>query len=114
MRHLSYLFVLLGCLICVAPLAVVVRHAVLGAPLRLGRTLLVTFAVFTGWDLYAIHAHQWHYAPATTTGVLVPGRLPLEEALFFLVVPLCIILTFETVHRLLPPRRSASDRGGGR
>jgi lycopene cyclase domain-containing protein len=104
--HLSYLAILFACLLCVAPLAVVVRRAVLGHPLRLGATLLVTFVVFTAWDLYAIHAHQWRYAPATTTGLLLPGRLPIEEALFFVVIPLCIILTFETTRRVL--RRPAS------
>ena len=30
------------------------------------------------------------------------GRLPLEELLFFLVVPVCGILTFEAVRRLRP------------
>lgn len=110
MTHLSYLGILLVCLVCVTPLAVAVPRAVFGRPLRLGLTLLVTFVVFAGWDLYAIHAHQWTYDRATTTGLLLPGRLPIEEALFFLVVPLCIILTFETVHRLLRGGRARSRR----
>jgi lycopene cyclase domain-containing protein len=111
-KHLSYLAILAACLLCVAPLAVVVRRAVLSRASRLLLTLLVTFAVFAGWDLYAIHAHQWTYARATTTGLLLPGRLPIEEALFFLVIPVCIILTFETVHRILPtnPRGDGTDQ----
>jgi lycopene cyclase domain-containing protein len=112
-KHLSYLAVLLACLVCVAPLAVVVRRAVLGAPVRLGLTLLVTFLVFTGWDLYAIHAGQWHYAHATTTGLLLPGRLPIEEALFFVVIPICVLLTFETVHHMLGDRDSANGGPDG-
>jgi lycopene cyclase domain-containing protein len=101
MTHLSYLAILVGCLVCVAPLAVVVRRAVWRHPVRLALTLLVVFLVFSGWDLYAIHAHQWTYAAATTTGLLLPGRLPIEEALFFVVIPVCMILTFETVQRML-------------
>jgi hypothetical protein len=31
------------------------------------------------------------------TGVLLPGRLPLDEVLFFLVTPTCAILAFEAV-----------------
>ena len=112
MRHLSYLAVLLACLVCVAPLAVVVRRTVFAAPLRLGLTLLVPFVVFTGWDLYAIHQRQWHYAPSTTTGLLLPGRLPIEEALFFVVVPMCMILTFETVSRVLRRRGPPLDSEG--
>ena len=112
MSHLAYLAILAGCLLCVAPLAVYVRREVLGRPARLGLTLLVTFVVFAGWDVYAIHAGHWTFAAATTTGLRLPGRLPLEEALFFLVIPVCIILTFETVRRILRapvPRRDRVD-----
>lgn len=112
MRHLSYLGILLGCLVCVAPLAVAVRRSFLGAPVRLGLTLLATFLVFSAWDLYAIHARQWHYARDTTTGLLLPGRLPVEEALFFIVIPICIVLTFETVNHILRRRASPADRHG--
>lgn len=109
MRHLAYLAVLAGCLLCVAPLAMYVRHEVFGRPARLGLTLLVTFVVFAGWDVYAIRAGHWWFARATTTGLRLPGRLPIEEASFFLVIPVCIILTFETVRRL--PGAPAPRRG---
>jgi lycopene cyclase domain-containing protein len=111
-EHLSYLGVLAGCLLCVTPLAVVVRRAVLGRPLRLALTLLVPLVVFGAWDLYAIHAGHWTYASATTTGLLLPGRLPIEEALFFVVVPLCIVLTYETVDRVLHHRHDDDRRDG--
>jgi lycopene cyclase domain-containing protein len=100
-RHLSYLAVLAGCLICVAPLAVTVRYALRGKLRRLGLSILVTFIVFTSWDLYAINDHQWTYARASIVGLSLPGRLPIEEALFFLIIPLCMILTFETVQQVL-------------
>jgi lycopene cyclase domain-containing protein len=70
-------------------------------PGRLLVTLLVTFVVFAAWDVYAIHADQWTFSHTMTTGLLLPGRLPIEEALFFVVIPICIILTFETVRRVL-------------
>jgi lycopene cyclase domain-containing protein len=70
---------------------------------------MITFVIFTGWDLYAIHEHQWAYDRARTVGLLLPGRLPVEEALFFLVVPVCVILTFETVHQVLRTRRTHRD-----
>lgn len=112
MSHLAYLAILGGCLLSVAPLAVAVRREVFGRPVRLCLTLLVTFAVFGTWDVYAIGAGQWTFARATTTGLRLAGRLPVEEALFFLVVPLCIVLTFETVRRVLATvgaRRASAD-----
>lgn len=100
MSHLTYLAILAFCLVCTAPLNVLLRHRVFANLLRLGLCLLTTFIVFTSWDLYAIHAGHWAYDRGRTTGVLLPGRLPLEEALFFVVVPLCVVLTFEAVDRL--------------
>ncbi|HEU5269044.1 MAG TPA: lycopene cyclase domain-containing protein, partial [Jatrophihabitans sp.] len=54
-----------------------------------------------GWDLYAIHRHQWSFDRRYLVGVSVAG-LPLEEALFFVVVPLCAVLTLEAVRRRRP------------
>ena len=106
MRHLAYLAILGGCVLCVAPLAVIVRRAVWRHPVRLVVTLVVTFVVFATWDVYAIHGGQWTFSRTMTTGLLLPGRLPIEEALFFLVIPICIILTFEAVRRVLGVRAS--------
>ena len=55
--------------------------------------------IFLAWDLYAISAHQWSYDPRQITGVHLPGGIPLEEGLFFVVVPVCAVLTFEAVKR---------------
>ncbi|MGF7238495.1 MAG: lycopene cyclase domain-containing protein [Frankia sp.] len=95
--HLIYLAVLVGCLLGTAPLEIVLHTRVYARPRRLILTLVPVAAVFVAWDLYAIARHQWHYDRARTTGVLLPGRLPLEELLFFLVVPVCAILTLEAV-----------------
>lgn len=97
MRHLVYLGVLAGCLLGTAPLEVVLRTRVYRRPRRLLLTLAPVVAVFTAWDLYAIARHQWAYDPGQTSGVVLPGRLPLEELLFFVVVPVCAILTLEAV-----------------
>jgi lycopene cyclase domain-containing protein len=56
--------------------------------------------VFTAWDLYAVARHQWTYDPAQLVGVRFPGALPLEEVLFFLVVPTCAVLAFEAVRKV--------------
>jgi lycopene cyclase domain-containing protein len=49
------------------------------------------------WDLYAIHAGHWTFDPEQTLGVELPGGLPLEEMLFFVVVPVCAVLAYEAV-----------------
>ena len=66
---------------------------------RRWRALLLTLApvvvVFVAWDVAAIAAGHWSYDPAQVVGVTLPGGLPLEELLFFLVVPVCAVLGFE-------------------
>jgi lycopene cyclase domain-containing protein len=96
-RHLIYLGVLAFCLIGTAPLEIVLRTRVYRRPLRLVLALLPVVVVFVAWDLYAIAAGHWTYDAAQTTDVLLPGRLPLDELLFFLVIPICAVLTLEAV-----------------
>lgn len=97
MGRLAYLAVLVGCLACAAWLEPVLRVNVLRRWRRLLLTLLPVAVIFSFWDLAAIAAGHWTFDPEQTTGLLLPGGLPLDEVLFFLVVPLCAILGFEAV-----------------
>ena len=102
MRHLVYLALLAGCLIGTAPLEVLLHTRVYARWRRLALALVPALIVFTGWDLYAIHQDQWRYERRWMTGVVLPGRLPLEELVFFVVIPTCAILTLEAVRRRRP------------
>ena len=102
MSHLSYLAVLAACLLGTAPLEIVLRTRGYARWRRLLLTLVPTVVIFAGWDVYAIHHHQWTYERHFVTGVFLPGHLPLEEFLFFLVVPTCAVLTLEAVRRRRP------------
>jgi lycopene cyclase domain-containing protein len=100
MGHLTYVGVLAFCLASAVWLEPVLRVGVLGRWQRLVRTLVPVAVVFSLWDVGAIAAGLWSYDPAQVTGVELPGRLPLEELLFFLVVPFCAILGFEAVRKV--------------
>ena len=97
MSHFAYLAVLVGCLLGTLPLEIVLRTRVYARWRRWLLALAPTVVVFVVWDLYAIRAGHWTYDPELTTGVLLPGRLPLDELLFFVVTPTCAILAFEAV-----------------
>jgi lycopene cyclase domain-containing protein len=114
MRHWTYLVVLLACLGATIPLELLFHVRVLRRPRALIAALLPELVLFLGWDLYAVHGRQWTYDPRRIIDVALPGGLPLEEVLFFVVIPVCAILTFEAVKRcrayrmpapLPPPRR---------
>ena len=97
MSHFVYLAVLAGCLLGTAPLELVLHVHVYAQWRRLALTVLPVVVVFGGWDAYAVSRGQWHYAGRYLVGVTLPGRLPLEELLFFVVVPACAVLTYEAV-----------------
>jgi lycopene cyclase domain-containing protein len=100
MGHLTYLGLLAGCLLVTAPLELVLRVRVYARWRRLLVAVLPEFVVFVAWVLYAIAQGHWHYDGDLILGVRLPGGIPVEEVLFFLVVPLCAVLTFEAVRKV--------------
>lgn len=98
--RLTYLLVLLGCLLGTLSLEVFLGVRVYRRWRRLVLTLLPVLVVFAAWDIAAIAAGHWSFDRAQMTGVLLPGDLPLEELLFFLVIPTCAILGFEAVRQV--------------
>jgi lycopene cyclase domain-containing protein len=96
-RHLAYVGVLAVCLLGTLPLELWLGVRVYRRPRRLLLTLLPVLVVFVVWDLYAVHAGHWTFDRAQTVGWVLPGGLPIEEVLFFLVVPICSVLAFEAV-----------------
>ncbi|MFI6822680.1 lycopene cyclase domain-containing protein [Micromonospora sp. NPDC050187] len=111
MRQFAYLGVLAGCLVCALWLEPVFRVNVLRRWRRLLLTLVPVVLIFALWDLAAIAAGHWTFDPEQTTGVLLPGELPLDELLFFVVVPICTILGFEAVRAV--NRWPAGDEPAG-
>ena len=101
MRHLAYVSVLAGCLVAAIWLEPVLRVGVFRRWRRLLLTVLPVAAVFVLWDLAAIAAGHWHFDRRQIVDVFLPGGLPVEEVLFFLVVPLCAILGYEAVRRFI-------------
>lgn len=96
---MTYLLVLGTCLLATLPLELFLRTRVYARPRRLLLTLLPVVAVFLTWDVLAIRAGHWDFDPDQLTGIRF-GVLPLEELLFFLVIPCCALLSFEAVKRV--------------
>jgi lycopene cyclase domain-containing protein len=101
LRHLTYLFVLVGCLAGALWLEPLFRVGVLRQVRRLVLTIAPVAVVFVVWDLLAIAAGHWDFDHGQLTGLILPGGLPIEEVLFFLVVPLCAVLGFEATRQTL-------------
>jgi lycopene cyclase domain-containing protein len=100
MGHLTYLGLLLGCLVVTAPLELLLGVRVYARWRRLLVAVLPAFVVFVLWILYAIHAGHWDYSAARTLGVRLAGGIPVEEIGFLLVVPVCAVLALEAVRKV--------------
>ena len=97
MGHWSYLAVMAFIFLGAAWLEIGLRTRVLRRWRRLVLTVLPVVAVFALWDIYAIASGHWWFDEALITGIRLPGELPLDEVVFFLLVPLAAILTLEAV-----------------
>lgn len=100
MDRWQYLIVLGACLLVTAPLEVF-GEGVYRQARRAAFAILPVAAVFVIWDAVAIAAHIWTYNPRYVTGIDLPANIPLEELLFFIVIPLCGLFTYNAVDTIL-------------
>jgi lycopene cyclase domain-containing protein len=96
----QYVIVLGACLAITAPLEMF-GAGVYRQPRRTARSVLPVAVAFLLWDEVAIAAHVWAYNPGYITGLQIPVRVPIEEVLFFVVIPLCGLLTYNAVSAIL-------------
>ncbi|HWB66925.1 MAG TPA: lycopene cyclase domain-containing protein [Mycobacteriales bacterium] len=101
-----YLAVMAACFVGTLPLELWLRARVYARWARWLLSLAPVLAVFLTWDALAIHAGDWSYRRLTGARI---GNLPVEEVVFFVVIPTCALLTYEAVRRLKPGWFAASD-----
>jgi len=104
----EYLLLMAACVAITLPLEFVLGARVYRQPRRLVLAVLPLLVIFYVWDAIAIARGHWDYSPAHTLGWLLPFAVPIEEVVFFIVIPLCGLLTFEAVGRMLRRRTAAS------
>ncbi len=114
MDRYQYLTLMGLCLLLTLPL-----EFVLGARIyrRIGAAAIAIFPVviiFCVWDVVGIARDHWSYNPRFVTGVRLFFHLPLEELVFFVVIPVCGLLTYEAVGRVLQRVGERGTRVGER
>lgn len=83
-------------------LEIFLKVGVLKRILRLALSVLPIALLFVAWDAYAISRHQWRFDLSQILQVYGPFSIPLEEYLFFIVVPIAAIMTLEAVRKRRP------------
>ena len=97
----QYLILMGLCLAITLPLEFLFGARVWRRPRRLVAAMAIPVAIFLVWDLVAIARDHWDFNPRYVTGWELPFNLPVEELAFFLVIPICSLLTLEAVRRVL-------------
>lgn len=100
MAQAQYLLLMAGCLLITLPLEIVLGARVYRRPKRLLVAMLPMLVVFVAWDVLGIVRNHWWYNEQFISGIHL-GPMPLEELVFFLVIPICGLLTYQGVGRVL-------------
>ena len=110
--HFQYLLLMVGCLLITLPLEFVFGARVYRRAAGLALALIPVVIIFSIWDIVGILRDHWSYSPQFTTGVKLIFGMPIEELVFFIVVPICGLLTYEAVGQVLrrTQRRSKERR----
>ena len=97
MQKFGYLAMLAFTLFGSIWLEVVLKVGVIRRFKRVILSILPTALFFLIWDAYAIQSDHWYFDEKQILGIIGPFGIPLEEFLFFLIVPLAALLTIEAV-----------------
>lgn len=100
MDQSQYLLLMGACVLITLPLEFLLGARVYRSPKRLLTAMLPTVIIFTLWDVLGIVRQHWTYNGDFVTGIDL-GVLPLEELVFFIVIPICGLLTYEAVGKVL-------------
>jgi lycopene cyclase domain-containing protein len=95
-----YLLLMAACLVVTIPLEVVIGARVYRQGRRAAKAIVPALIVFAVWDWIAIARGDWWFAARYVSGLHI-GVVPIEELVFFVAIPICTLLTFEAVRRVL-------------
>jgi lycopene beta-cyclase len=111
--HFQYLLLMAACLLITLPLEFVLGARVYRRAAGLAFAVIPVVIIFSVWDIVGISRDHWSYSPRFTTGVKLIFGMPIEELVFFIVVPICGLLTYEAVGQMLRLVRRRSPVGEG-
>jgi lycopene cyclase domain-containing protein len=100
MDRFQYLGLMVACLAITLPLEFVLGARVYRQPKRTAMAIAPAFVAFVLWDLWASSRGTWGFDDRYTIGVRLPGGMVVEELAFFVVIPLCTLLTLEAVRSI--------------
>ena len=78
-------------------LEVIFKVGVLRRMKRALLSIIPVAIIFLAWDYYSVRSGHWFFDKSQVVGIYGPSGIPLEEFLFFFIVPLAGLMTIEAV-----------------
>ena len=100
MTHFSYLVVIAFISLCALGVNFGFRLTLGKYWRELLQTELVILVIYLSWDTWAIAKKSWFFDHRQIVNVDVLPKVPVEELLFFLVVPVMTILSYKALLKL--------------
>ena len=97
LAHWSYVAMLLFVIVGSWWLEFAFKLRVLRRPRILVTAIAPVSIFFLMWDAFAINQNHWTFDSQQILGIFGPLNIPLEEYLFFLIIPMAAVLTLEGV-----------------
>lgn len=101
MAQFHYLFVLGFIAFCAIAVTLTFR---LRVP-RFWRNFLLAdisiLVIYLNWDYWAIRKGNWDFDREQILGFYLFGNIPVEEVLFFIIVPLMTVIVYTTLMKLI-------------
>ena len=104
MDRFQYLILMGLCLVGTLPLEFAFGARVWRRPRRLAVAVVPSLTLFLAWDMWATARGTWSFSRRYTVGIRLPGGVAVEEVAFFVVVPVCALLTLEAVRNVAAGR----------
>ena len=100
MSQLHYLGVLLFIAFCAAGVTLAFKIRIT----NFWRIFLLTDAsilvIYLAWDIWAILKKNWYFDKSQILNIYLIPKVPIEEVLFFIIVPLITVLTYTALSKL--------------
>lgn len=107
MSHLNYLGVLAFIAICAVGVNLGFRIRIF----KRWKTFLLADAfivlVYVSWDIWASQRKAWYFDDRQIVGLKLFGVLPIEELLFFIIVPLIVVLSYLSLMKIIQWSKSS-------
>jgi lycopene cyclase domain-containing protein len=102
MKQWSYMAMLIFTFCGSAWLEIILKTGVFRRIKRAALSILPIAIIFLAWDAYAIAQGHWFFDREQILGIYGPFNIPLEEYLFFMIIPMAALFTIEGVTTVKP------------